>query len=302
MSLFIKAEQIQTPARIALMGVSGSGKTYTSLKLAEGLADGGKIAVIDTERGSSAKYSDLFDFYVLNLRPPYTPQSYIEAIKAAEHEGFKVIIIDSGSHVWQFEGGFLDVHKAITEKRRDKNGFAAWQDLNPIYTDFVDTIFSSQAHVIMTLRVKSEYVVDRNESGKTQIRKVGLKPIQRDGLDYEFDIAGQMTSEHTLIIEKTRYIPWTDKIFKFPDVGLGKELLEWCNKGKDRKEKEKQILLEMVEGGIKEGWLTELEKKRIVDAMKNGISLDDILKAQDVIKRWEEKRKNNNNHEPQLIF
>jgi len=93
---FQKASRAQTYLKIGVDGPTGAGKTYSSLLLALGI--GGKVAVIDTERGSAANYANLGDFGHGVLGPPYTPEKYIDAIDAACAAGFNVLVIDSISH------------------------------------------------------------------------------------------------------------------------------------------------------------------------------------------------------------
>ncbi|MGY8832331.1 MAG: AAA family ATPase, partial [Pseudomonadales bacterium] len=84
--MFKKAERKQAKLRLALAGPSGAGKTYSALLIAKGI--GGKIAVLDTEKGSASLYSDLVDFDVVDLTAPFTPERYIEVIAAAEAAGY----------------------------------------------------------------------------------------------------------------------------------------------------------------------------------------------------------------------
>src|SRR5690242_19965331 len=109
---------------MALVGPSGSGKTYTALKIATNLVPSGKVALIDTERGSASKYAKLFKFDVLELRN-YHPEAYIKAIKAAADNGYDVLIIDSLSHAWNGDGGVL----SIVDKKGGR--FDAWKDVTP---------------------------------------------------------------------------------------------------------------------------------------------------------------------------
>ena len=98
--------------RLGLSGPSGFGKTYSALLLAYGMTkDWSKIAVIDSEQGSSSLYSDLGNFNVLNLNEPYSPERYIEAIKVCENANAELIIIDSISHEWNGTGGCLQIHE-----------------------------------------------------------------------------------------------------------------------------------------------------------------------------------------------
>jgi KaiC/GvpD/RAD55 family RecA-like ATPase len=119
--------------RLAIAGPSGSGKTYSALLIARGLVGPeGRIAVIDTERGSASLYADLTPFDVAELAPPFTPERYVEAIRAAEKAGYDAIVIDSLSHAWAGPGGILDLHDAAAAK--EKNAFAAWRLVTPSIT------------------------------------------------------------------------------------------------------------------------------------------------------------------------
>lgn len=187
MSRFRKAERKQARLRLALTGPSGAGKTYSALLLAKGI--GGRIAVIDTERGSASLYaglSEIPEFDVLELNAPFSPEAYIEAIQAAEEEGYDVLIIDSMTHEWNGKGGILEIHDAVTRTKAKGNSYVAWADVTPRHNAFVDTILQSRMHVICTMRSKSDFVLVEAANGKQVPKKVGLAPIQRDGLEYEF--------------------------------------------------------------------------------------------------------------------
>ena len=82
MSIFKKAIKSKSKLRVMLDGASGSGKTYSALVLAAAFSD--KVAVIDTEHGSASLYADKFNFDVVQLKPPYAPENYIEVMKAAQ--------------------------------------------------------------------------------------------------------------------------------------------------------------------------------------------------------------------------
>jgi len=89
---FHKAERKKSRLRLAIAGPAGSGKTYSALLIAFGI--GGRVAMIDTERGSGELYAHLGDYDVCVITPPFTPEKYIEAIHEAEQAGYNVIIID----------------------------------------------------------------------------------------------------------------------------------------------------------------------------------------------------------------
>jgi nucleoside-triphosphatase THEP1 len=232
MSLFKKAVIEQSKVRVALWGSSGSGKTRTSLEIASGL--GQKIAVIDTEHGRSRHYADRYSFDVVELSN-FHPNQYIQAIQAAEDGGYDVLIIDSLTHAWSGEGGLLETHANIVRRSSNKNEFTAWEEVTPMHRRLVEAILRSSLHIIVTMRAKTEYAMEVNESGKTIPRKVGLGPEQRKGIEYEFDIIGYMDQDHTLTIEKDTSDLLQDQVIKLPTAELGMQLEAWFSRG-DRPE------------------------------------------------------------------
>src|SRR5690606_13915360 len=135
-------------------------KTYTALQLAKGLAGpNDRIAVIDTENNSAALYADEFEFDVLNL-DTFSPEVYIQAIRAAEAAGYDVLIIDSLSHAWMGKEGALEqVDKAA--RRYQGNTYAAWRDVTPMHNALVEAMVRCKCHLIVTMRAKTEYVVEK---------------------------------------------------------------------------------------------------------------------------------------------
>jgi len=219
---FKKAVKHERKLRLAFCGPAGSGKTLTALKVAKGL--GGRIGVIDTEQGSAAIYADEFDFDQLVL-DSFAPKTYAEALKAAVGE-FDVVIIDSLSHAWIGKDGALAmVDKAAAQSRN--NSFSAWRNVTPQHNDMVTAILTAPFHVISTMRSKMDYVQEQDNRGKTIIRKVGMAPVQRDGLEYEFDIVGDIDQTHTLTISKTRYASLADEVITKPTEALGEQIAGW---------------------------------------------------------------------------
>lgn len=231
---FKKATKTQSKLRMALAGPSGSGKTFTGLVFATALANGGKVAVIDTERGSSAKYSDLFEFDQADMRELYPrdtfdPANYIECIETAEAAGYAVVLIDSLSHAWEGEGGVLDKHDAAS--KRTGNSFTAWKDVTPVHRRLVDTILGSPCHIIVTMRSKMDYIQTQDDKGRTVIKKVGMAPVQRQGMEYEFDIVGDLDIDHNLIITKTRYADIDNAVVNKPDARWFGKVAAWLGEG-----------------------------------------------------------------------
>lgn len=229
MGLFKKAERKKAYLKIALTGVSGSGKTYSALQLAQGL--GGKIAMIDTENGSGELYSGLCDYDVAPMSAPFSPQRYVEYIKEAEEAGYNVLIIDSLSHAWTGEGGVLEMVDKAAVASRSRNSFNAWRDVTPEQNKMIDAILQAKMDVIVCMRSKQAYEIVENEKGKKTPVKIGLAPVQRDGLEYEFTVMFDIAVEkHIAIASKDRtglFAGYCDIIT--PDVG--KLIRQWSDSG-----------------------------------------------------------------------
>lgn len=220
--MFKKATRESAKLRLALTGPAGSGKTYSSLQIASGL--GGRIAMIDTERGSGALYANICDYDVLRLDPPFEPKKFLKGINAAEDAGYNVIIIDSLSHAWAGEGGILTIHDRVAKAVR--NNFDAWREVTPQHNELVDAILSSTCHIIVTMRTKTGYEVI-TENGKTKVSKVGLAPIQREGLEYEFTCVMDLSIEgHVATASKDR-TGLFDGLRVVPTPETGRALLHW---------------------------------------------------------------------------
>ena len=229
MSTFRKAERRKAKLRLAITGSAGSGKTYGALLVAQGL--GGRIAMIDTENGSGDLYSAMCDYDIMNIDAPYDPRKYIQAIHEAESEGYDVLIIDSLSHCWISEGGLLDMKEALTSSGK-YNSFSAWSKVTPLQNKLIEAMLSSKCHIIATMRSRTDYVQVVNEKGRSEIRKVGMAPVQRDGMDYEFSVVFDLNSEHTVTVSKDRTSLFDGQSFKL-SAEIGSTLLDWLNSGKD---------------------------------------------------------------------
>ena len=228
--MFRKAQRKQAKLKIGISAASGAGKTYSALLMAYGMCgDWSKIAVIDTENNSAELYSNLGDYSVCPISPPFTPKKYIEAIKEAVEAGFEVLIIDSLSHAWSGEGGLLDMKDKATKASNSGNSFTAWRDVTPEHNRLVDTILQSDIDVIVTLRAKSDYIIT-DDNGKKSIKKVGLAPIFRDGLEYELTVFFDLSQEHIATASKDRTGIFDGQNFK-PTIDTGKQLVDWRNGG-----------------------------------------------------------------------
>lgn len=230
-SLFKKATKAEAKARVAVTGPSGSGKTYSSLMWATVLAEGGKIAVIDTERDSAKLYADRFEFDALSMAAPYHPDRLVEALKVAEEEGYACVIIDSLTHFWNGQGGILEIVDQAGAAAKGNN-FAGWKVATPIQQRMVDAILAFNGHILTTMRSKTEYSLEKNEYGKVAPKKVGLAPQQRDGIEYEYTLVVEMDTEHRTIIGKTRCELLADKVYGNGRGGEAAEtFLGWLKSG-----------------------------------------------------------------------
>lgn len=227
-----KAERKSVKIKLAITGPSGAGKTMGSLLLAKGLAAGGKVLIIDSEDGSSNLYADHklvgMDFDVIELDAPYTVTKYLQALQAGQDAGYDVIVIDSITHAWAGEGGLLD--KKTSLDSRGGNSFTNWASITKEQEQFKAKIIHSSSHVIVTMRSKQEYVVEANDKGRSAPKKVGLAPIQRDGMEYEFTTVFDVSMDHSYQASKDRTGLFDGRIEKLGE-STGKEIRDWLNSG-----------------------------------------------------------------------
>lgn len=228
---FRKAERKQAKLKIGISAPSGAGKTYSALLIAYGICeDWGKIAVLDTENNSADLYSNLGDYSVCTIGPPFTPQKYISVINEAVDMGFKVLIIDSLSHAWSGEGGLLDMQDKAVKASRSGNSYTAWREVTPEHNRLVDAILQSDIDIIVTTRAKADYVIT-DDNGKKSIKKVGLAPIFRDGLEFELTVFFDLSQEHIATVSKDRTGLFDGQNFK-PTIETGTMLALWREGGK----------------------------------------------------------------------
>lgn len=251
---FEKAMRKKARLRLALTGPSGSGKTYSALLVAKGI--GGKIAVLDTEKGSASLYSDVADFDVLELEPPFAPERFIEAINAAEQAGYDTLVLDSITHEWSGVGGCLELVDTIAKAKFRGNSWSAWSEINPRHRLFLDAILRSPMHIIATMRSKTE-TAQVEENGRKKVAKLGMKSEQRDGVEYEFTTVLDIGHEtHHAVASKDR-----TKLFSNSDPVVlseqtGKQLLGWLESGANPAE---ESLKAFTQAAAKSGNIDELK-------------------------------------------
>lgn len=230
-----KASRAQTRLRMAIDGPSGGGKSRTALILATALArhTKKKVGVIDSEKGRASNHADIplpdgtrLEFDVLELAD-YSPKAYVSAINEFEQAGeYGALVIDSLSHAWAGEGGALEIKDKV-----GGNNFTAWAEVTPMQNRLMNRIIGCKMHLISTLRTKTEYVQERDADGKTHIRRVGLAPIQRKGIEFEFNIYGSIDLDHTLRITKSDCEPIDGAVVNKPGLDFARPIIDWLETG-----------------------------------------------------------------------
>lgn len=283
-----RAQKSIAKLRIGLAGPSGSGKTYSALLLASGITKWENICVIDTERQSADLYSDLGPYNVITLETPFSPQKYIEAIQAAEAAGMEVIIVDSITHEWSEAKNMVD---------KLGGRFQDWAKVTPIHDRFIDALVSSKAHVITTVRSKTDYSMT-TEGGKTKVQKVGLKAEQRDGFEYELTVSFDLNINHMAETSKDRTALYMDADPFVISEQTGKKLLNWANTGLNPQEIVDEIAellptkdTEMTIGGLESFY--KVNSLAEVSAYKLQVALDKLKQLPDKPKEVEEPEPEN---------
>lgn len=230
---FAKAVRKRAKARIGICGPAGSGKTMSALKLAFGIVGpNGRIAVLDTENESASLYAHLGDYDVDVIKPPFTVEKYISGIREAEKLGYDLIIIDSLSHAWAGTGGILEFVDARTESAKG-NKFAGWREATPKHNSLVDAMLQSPMHVIATMRSKTEYILVEDEKGKKVPKKVGMAPVQREGMDYEFSLVFDVDQERHIATSSKDRTELFDGFFGKLTEEHGRAIHAWLDSGEE---------------------------------------------------------------------
>lgn len=257
--------------RLGLSGPSGSGKTYSALLLASGIAPWDKICLIDTENGSGELYSHLGKYNVITIEPPYSPERYIEAIKAAEDAGMELIIVDSASHEWDGEGGCLQINEQLANTKFKGNTWAAWSQTTPRHQKFIYAITGCKCHIITTQRSKTDTIQTEDK----KIKKVGLKEIQREGYEYELTVNFNLDRDGNFAIaskDRTGMFINADP-FKIT-AKTGEAIKKWADDGLDPQKLVNKIDKLIVKKGQ--------DKQKLLDAMKTDdlgdLSIDMLTK------------------------
>ncbi|HQH46685.1 MAG TPA: ATP-binding protein [Candidatus Aminicenantes bacterium] len=223
--MFVKATKKQAKLRAAVFGPAGAGKTFTALAIAKGL--GGKVALIDSERSSAAKYADRYDFDTVDLGRKNIAE-YIEYIGQAGEAGYDVLIIDSLSHAW---AELLEEIDKLAGAKYKGNTWSAWSEGTPKQKKLVDAILSYPGHIIATMRSKTEWQTTQDGNGKSRPVRVGLAPEQGKGIEYEFDLLLELSTDHVANVIKDRTGKFQDQLIDKPGEKFGRELVAWLSEG-----------------------------------------------------------------------
>ena len=220
-----KAEKRQLALKILCSGSSGSGKTYSALRLATGIINkaGGEIYLINTEGDRGEMYGGQFNYQIVDLPEPRSPENYIEAIKYCINEGATVIIIDSLSHEWNYLNEQVNYMHG--------NSFNNWGKQKPRHRKLVDFIIESKAHIIATGRGKDEYVMETNEKGKSMPKKIGVGVQQEKDTEYEYMVTFNITQDtHVASCMKDNTGLFNNKFDVLTEKD-GENLYDWANSG-----------------------------------------------------------------------
>ena len=246
---FKPALREQVALLIGLAGSSGSGKTFSAMRLASGIADGKPFAVIDTEAGRAKHYADQFKFDHGDLKPPFRPDAYAEAIHAADKAGYPVIIVDSMSHVWAGDGGVLDWHEDELDrmagddwKKREAVKMAAWIKPKMGHKAMVQKLLQVRAHLILCFRAEEKIEMVRGDDGKMKIiPKVsptglhGWMPVCEKNLPYELTCSFLLTADAPGMPKPIKLQEQHKAMFPLSEPiseGSGKRVAEWAAGGK----------------------------------------------------------------------
>lgn len=266
-----KAVRENVAVKVALMSPSGGGKTYSSLRLATGMADEmekitgerPRILMGNTEGARGRYYANEFEYDIVDIDPPYNPEKFVQFIQFAEREGYRILILDSASHEWEGKGGCLDLHTQAGGRYQD------WAKVTPRHDQFIEAMSKSPMHIISTMRGKDKYEMEKDDSGKTTVSKLGLGAKQREGFEYEFTctfLIDQRTSlatyqkDNTHIFENDAAVVLTEE--------HGRRIIRWANSddGKninmkaEEKKPETEIKQEEVAEKLVEGEQIQEEK------------------------------------------
>ncbi len=236
---------------IGLIGPSGGGKTYTAMRLAKGICADKPFAVIDTEAGRAKHYADLFKFDHGDLKPPFRPSTYADAIKAADEAGYKAVIVDSCSHEWAGEGGILDwQEEELTRmagdnyQKREACKMASWVKPKMGHKQMIQRLLQVRANLILCFRAEEKIKMEKDANGKIQIIPMGFQPICSKEMPYELTVSFLLTPDKPGFPQPIKLQEQHKPLFplkKQIDENSGRGISEWAKGEKKESPKEEPI-------------------------------------------------------------
>lgn len=229
-----KAVREKIYVKVALMSPSGGGKTYSALKLATGMANKieqqtgnrPKILLGNTEAKRGYYYANEFDYDIVDIDAPHNPEKYVEFIEFAVKEGYGILIIDSSSHEWEGKGGCLEL------QQQAGGTYQAWGKVTPRHNKFIEAIADSPIHLIATMRGKDQYELEKDEKGKTSVKKLGVGAKQRDGFEYEFTCTFLIDQKtHMAEVQKDNTHIFENETATLLNESYGEKIMEWADSG-----------------------------------------------------------------------
>lgn len=274
---FRKASRKKVKIKMQIGGVSGSGKTTASLKLAYGLCgDWNKIAVIDSENGSSELYVGKDGIGEFNVVPldSFSERDFINAINLCEKEGMEVVIIDTSTRLWDY---LIELQTKLGGRYQD------WKEPKERYKKYLYTMLQSNMHIISTVRKKEEYIIEQEDGKKASLKKIGLKDQAEGNTSYEMTLVFELDRDsHLAITSKDRTRLFEKEAPFFVTEETGRKIKEWCEEGT-----EQEI---QVKGDISEA-LVEIDSAKDVEFLKELIVKYEHLKTtQDFISKIRDKQ------------
>lgn len=239
---FKRATRESVGLLIGLISPSGGGKTYSAMRLASGIVGAGNpFAVIDTEARRALHYADMFTFDHCELPPPFTPDAYADAIRAADKAGYGAIVVDSCSHEWAGEGGVLDMQEnELTRmagddyRKRENCKMAAWIKPKMQHKKMVQRLLQSHAHLILCFRAEEKVKMEKGPDGKTRIVPIGWQPVCSKEMPYELTVSFLLSPDKPGIPQPMKLQEQHKGIFhmdKLLDESCGKKIAEWAKGG-----------------------------------------------------------------------
>lgn len=229
-----KAKREQIYVKIALMAPSGGGKTYSSLRLSKGMAQEieretgkkAKILMANTEQKRGLYYANEFEYDIVDIEAPHNPEKYVDLIDFAVEQGYDILIIDSSSHEWEGKGGCLELHQQAG------GNYQSWGKVTPRHDAFIHAIADSPIHVIATMRGKDQYEIEKDDRGKTSVKKLGVGSKQRDGFEYEFTCTFTIDQKTNMAeSQKDNTHIFENDVATLLTERHGERIIRWANSG-----------------------------------------------------------------------